>query len=69
MGSVENNAPHCSFCEGTRGMLDKYWNDVKVWAKKPYDENGDVLDWVLFLGLITVATFLWTRVIRAILSE
>lgn len=45
-------------------MLDTFVADLKAWAKKPYNENGDLLDWFLFIGLLTVCTILWTRVIR-----
>lgn len=45
-------------------MLQTFVSDLKQWAKKPYNENGDLLDWILFIGLLTVCTILWTRVIR-----
>jgi hypothetical protein len=37
-------------------MLETYWNDVKRWAAHPYNEEGNLLDWVLFVGLWVVAT-------------
>ena len=49
-------------------MFQTYLDDVKRWAKQPYNENGDVVDWILFFGLVVAATFLWTRVIRRILD-
>ena len=45
-------------------MLDTFISDLKAWVKKPYDENGSLLDWVLFVGLWVAAAILWTRVIR-----
>lgn len=48
--------------------MNTFLADVKGWLKKPYDENGSVLDWVLFLGLMTVITILWTRVIKRLID-
>lgn len=45
-------------------MLSTYWADVKRWAAKPYNEDGNIFDWVLFAGLWVVATVLWAMVIR-----
>ena len=41
-------------------------NRVKSWATKPYDDNMTVTGWFLFVGLLAVLTFLWTRILRAI---
>ncbi len=49
-------------------MIDKHISDFKSWAAKPYRENGSLLDWFLFIGLLTVATILWTRVVKEILD-
>lgn len=68
MGGVSNPAP-CSFCKGTRGMVDNFLADVKRWAAKPYDDNMDAFQWALFLGFMLCVTFLWSRVIRAILGD
>jgi hypothetical protein len=50
-------------------MLQNYLADVKRWALHPYREDGNALDWLLFIGLLTAATFLWSRVIRRIVTE
>ena len=47
-------------------MLDSFISDVKHWAARPYQEDGDILDWFLFIGLLTVCGILWTRVLRRI---
>ncbi len=66
---MENSiSPPCQFCKGTRAMLENYISDVKKWLAKPYDENGDILDWALFFGLMVAITILWTRVISRILD-
>jgi len=49
-------------------MLDAVIADLKNWAHLPYKEQGDLLDWILFIGLLTCATVLWTRIIRSILA-
>ena len=49
-------------------MLEQYWSDVKKWAAKPYNEDGNVLDWFLFVGLWIVCTVLWARVIRRLVD-
>lgn len=36
----------------------------KEWWAKPFDSQGDVLNWFLFIGLILVLILLWGRVIR-----
>ncbi len=45
-------------------MLNNWLNDVKGWAKQPYREEGDLIDWFLFVGIWVVASILWVRVIR-----
>jgi hypothetical protein len=49
-------------------MLETYWNDVKHWAAHPYNEDGNLFDWVLFVGLWVIATLLWVRVIRRLVD-
>lgn len=45
-------------------MLERYLSDVKNWAAHPYNEEGNLLDWFLFIGLWVVCSILWVRVIR-----
>lgn len=47
-------------------MLKTYLDDVKRWAAHPYNEDGSVWDWILFVGLWVAATILWVRVIHRI---
>lgn len=39
---------------------------LHLWANKPFDPNGDVVDWVLFLGFALTVAFMWTRVLKQI---
>jgi hypothetical protein len=43
-------------------FLDK----LQAWLKKPFDPNGDVVDWVLFLGFALIVAFMWSRVLKQI---
>ena len=40
-------------------ILSKFWT-------KPFDPNGDAINWVLFLGLLLIAAWGWSRVINKI---
>lgn len=42
---------------------------VNNWMAHPFNAQGTVLDWFLFLGVICIAAFLWSRVIREIEIE
>lgn len=48
--------------------MENLVSELKDWAKKPYSEEGNVIDWFLFIGLMTAATILWTRVIRRLVD-
>lgn len=50
-------------------MLDKWVSETKAWLKRPYDENGDVFDWVLFFGFMVAVSIMWTRVIVRVMDE
>lgn len=39
---------------------------IGTWLKKPYDDSMTVTGWFLFIGMLAVLTFLWTRILRAI---
>ena len=49
-------------------MLETWLNDVKSWATHPLKEDGNIIDWALFVGLIIVLTILWSGVIRRLLD-
>jgi hypothetical protein len=46
-------------------MIDKIVN----WWKQPFSTQGSALNWVLFVGLLIVAAFLWQTVLIAGFSE
>jgi hypothetical protein len=35
-----------------------------VWWKKPFAMEGDAVSWFLFIGLVLVIIFLWTRILK-----
>jgi len=37
-----------------------------AWARHPFSSGMSAVDWMLFLGLVIVASFLWTRVLSLI---
>lgn len=43
--------------------------DFFEWWKKPFRSDGDALSWVLFVGLIIIAAFLWNTVLLTIARE
>jgi len=46
--------------------MDKIWNGTKDWLKKPFREDGSVIDWFLFVGLMLAISFLWSRILQRI---
>jgi hypothetical protein len=49
-------------------MLDSFLSDLKRWAALPYKEDGNIGDWILFLGFMVAVTFIWTRIIARIID-
>jgi hypothetical protein len=39
------------------------------WLTKPFSSDMSVTQWCLFIGLIMVASFAWSRMIRLILDN
>ncbi len=39
---------------------------LRAWIDKPFDPNGDVVDWVLFLAFALTVAFMWSRVLKQI---
>jgi hypothetical protein len=42
---------------------------LMAWAQHPFSSDMSAIDWALFMGLILVAVFLWTRVLSFITKE
>jgi len=39
------------------------------WFKKPFDSQGSAFTWIMFVGLIIIATWLWSSVLRTMTKE
>ncbi len=42
------------------------WQLFNDWWQKPFNPNGDAIDWLLFLGLVVAGFVLWQRIIAKI---
>lgn len=38
-------------------------SSLREWWAQPFNSSGSVWNWALFIGLILVLIFLWTRII------
>lgn len=39
------------------------WSSILAWIKQPYNSQGTAFNWVLFVGLIIIAVWLWNSVV------
>lgn len=37
---------------------------ISAWAAHPFSSDMSAIDWLLWLGLVLVGVYLWTRLIR-----
>lgn len=42
---------------------------IEQWFKKPFNSQGDATSWVLFVGLIIIAAFLWNITLLMLTKE
>jgi hypothetical protein len=42
---------------------------VVDWLKHPFDSRGSAFNWVLFVGLLVIAAWLWNTVLLTIKAE
>lgn len=42
---------------------------INSWWAKPFNSSGSALNWVLFVGLIIIAAFLWQLVLLEFAKE
>lgn len=50
-------------------MDTSFSSAVSSWWTQPFNSQGSALNWVLFLGLIVIAAFLWNTVLIIALKE
>jgi len=42
---------------------------ISSWWTRPFNSGGSALNWVLFVGLIIIAVFLWQLILIEIMKE
>ena len=40
--------------------------DTLNWFAKPFQSNGSALNWILFVGLLVIAAWMWNHVLMSI---
>lgn len=40
--------------------------NVTEWAKRPFNSSGSALNWILFVGLLAIAAWWWSYILRQI---
>jgi len=39
------------------------------WAKRPFNSQGSAFNWILFVGLLIVAAWMWNHVLLSLAEE
>jgi hypothetical protein len=39
---------------------------VVDWAKQPFQSGGNAFNWILFVGLLVIAAWMWNHVLMSI---
>ena len=48
--------------------MTEFFSRFNEWLKRPYSSEMTVLDWFLFVGLLAVTIFIWTKLIRKVVD-
>jgi len=43
--------------------------EILGWARKPFDSGGSALNWILFVGLLIIAAWMWNVVLMQIKND
>jgi hypothetical protein len=46
--------------------MSQFLTALQAWYKKPFDANGSVTTWLLFVGLVIVLALIWANVLSYI---
>lgn len=46
--------------------MSEYIDKIEGWLKRPYKDDGNVIDWFLFFGLAALAGYIWASAIKRI---
>ena len=41
-------------------------SDTLAWIKQPFSASGSALNWILFVGLLVIAAWMWNHVLMSI---
>ena len=44
-------------------------NSVVAWFKQPFSSGGNAVQWVLFVGLVFIAAWFWTVILRDVVER
>lgn len=44
--------------------MGNVYSGFVTWWKKPFTMEGTAIDWFLFIGLVMIVIFIWTRVLK-----
>lgn len=44
------------------GIID----NTLEWFKKPFNSGGSALNWILFVGLLVIAAWMWNHILMSI---
>jgi hypothetical protein len=43
--------------------------EIFGWAKKPFNSQGSALNWILFVGLLVIAAWMWNTVLLRLRND
>ena len=46
--------------------MNTLFADIRNWIRKPFDASGSAFNWLLFVGIIVIAVWLWSTVLAHI---
>lgn len=49
--------------------MDALYTRLRDMLARPFNEDGDALSWFLFLGLVVISLFAWTRILKHMIQE
>jgi hypothetical protein len=48
------------------GTATGFFADLQKWASQPFNSQGSALNWILFVGLLAIAAWMWNHVLFAL---
>ena len=44
-------------------------DNVVSWFKQPFNTSGNAVNWVLFVGLVIIAAWMWSVILRDVVER